>query len=348
MSFELSTILGWTHGRVVNGAAFRGNAGDVRVARLAQLDGAGRGDLAFFFSREFEKELVRSSAEVLVTGDGFVEPLSRSGLPLWSETVIISCPDPYLALAVVSEKIAPMASTIAHVPEGRRAQSRIHPSAIVDPGAKVGRGASVGPRCVIEAGAEVGDGAVLYAGSYLGPGVRVGEDTVLFPGVALYERVSVGRRCRIHAGVVIGADGFGYAPEREGGKIVRHRKIYHLGTVVIGDDVEIGANACVDRGTIGDTVIEDGAKIDNLVQVGHNAVVEKGAVICGGSALAGSARAEAPKKSPERRARPRARSCPRLPASSEDRRRSRRATRRCVASPSTRPSGRARRAASRA
>jgi UDP-3-O-[3-hydroxymyristoyl] glucosamine N-acyltransferase len=290
MQFELSTVLGWTRGRVVNDTAYRGKLGDVRVAGVAQLDRAGREHIAFFFSREFERDLPRSHAGVLVTGDPFVGPLSKSGLSIWSEAVVIASPDPYLALAAVSEKLASASSTIAHTPGGPRREGRVHPTAIVDPAARVGRGAEIGPRCVVEAGAEIGESAVLYAGVTVGPGARVGAETVLFPGVTLYERVAVGRRCRIHAGAVLGADGFGYAPEREGGAVVRHRKIYHLGSVVVGDDVEIGANSCVDRGTIGDTVIEDGAKIDNLVQVGHNATVEKGAVVCGSAALAGSSR----------------------------------------------------------
>ena len=96
-------------------------------------------------------------------------------------------------------------------------------------------------------------------------------------------------RVRIHAGSVIGADGFGYAPKREGSQVIGHVKIYHLGRVVIGDDVEIGANSCVDRSTFGETRIEKSAKLDNIVHIGHNALVEEGAVICGGTCLAGRA-----------------------------------------------------------
>jgi UDP-3-O-[3-hydroxymyristoyl] glucosamine N-acyltransferase len=113
---------------------------------------------------------------------------------------------------------------------------------------------------------------------------------VFFPRVTLYEQTQVGDRVRLHAGVVLGADGFGYAPRREGGKVVGHEKIYHVGRVVIGNDVEIGANTCVDRGTIGDTVIRDMAKVDDLVMIGHNCQLDVGAVICGNAGLAGRAK----------------------------------------------------------
>jgi UDP-3-O-[3-hydroxymyristoyl] glucosamine N-acyltransferase len=113
---------------------------------------------------------------------------------------------------------------------------------------------------------------------------------VLFPSVTLYEKTKIGKRCRIHAGVVLGADGFGYAPylDPQTKLPYGHQKIYHLGRVVIEDDVEIGANSTIDRGTLGDTVIRSQAKIDNLVQVGHNCDVGEGSILCGAAGMAGS------------------------------------------------------------
>jgi UDP-3-O-[3-hydroxymyristoyl] glucosamine N-acyltransferase len=144
---------------------------------------------------------------------------------------------------------------------------------------------------MVEADVRIGDGTVLYAGCYLGTGASVGKSCVFFPRVTLYEQTVVGDRARIHAGAVLGADGFGYAPMlTASGEPSGHRKIFHLGRVVIGDDVEIGANTCIDRGTLGDTRIERLVKIDDLVMIGHNCWIEEGAILCGKAGLAGRAR----------------------------------------------------------
>jgi UDP-3-O-[3-hydroxymyristoyl] glucosamine N-acyltransferase len=164
----------------------------------------------------------------------------------------------------------------------------LHPSAVVDPTAKIESGVRVGPLCVIEKGAVIARGTHLVSHVFVGQDSSLGEGSVLFPQVTIYRNVKIGARARIHSGTVIGADGFGYAPRIENGKPVGHRKIHHLGGVVIGDDVEIGANSCVDRGTFGDTRIGSHAKIDNLVQIGHNCTVGEGAVLCGSSGMAGS------------------------------------------------------------
>jgi UDP-3-O-[3-hydroxymyristoyl] glucosamine N-acyltransferase len=142
---------------------------------------------------------------------------------------------------------------------------------------------------VIQERAQIGAGTVLYAGCFIGPSVKIGKNSVLFPRVSVYEWTILGDRVRLHAGVVLGSDGFGYAPKIIDGQVRGHQKIFHLGRVVVGDDVEIGANSCVDRGTMGDTVIANNVKLDNLVHVGHNSQLDEGAVICGGTCLAGRA-----------------------------------------------------------
>jgi UDP-3-O-[3-hydroxymyristoyl] glucosamine N-acyltransferase len=161
----------------------------------------------------------------------------------------------------------------------------VHPSATVHPSAALGAGVCIGPGVVIGAGARLGDRVVIGANASVGEDTRLGDDTVLFAGVTLYDGVRLGRRCRLHAGVVIGADGFGYAFGPRGAE-----KIHHLAGVDIGDDVEIGANACVDRGTLHPTRIGHRCKLDNLVQVGHNVVIGDDVVIAGHSGIAGSAR----------------------------------------------------------
>jgi UDP-3-O-[3-hydroxymyristoyl] glucosamine N-acyltransferase len=212
--------------------------------------------------------------------------MEAAGLPLWKSSVVIACDDPYFAMATLSRKFAPMLSTVAHV---EAPEAYVHPMAWVDLTAKMGRNVRIGAHCSVEAGVEIGDGSVLYPGVSLGPSVKVGKGSVIFANVSVYENVRIGDRVRIHSGSVIGADGFGYAPERLGKTIVDHRKIYHFGSVVIGDDVEIGACVTIDRGTVADTVVGPKAKIDNKVHLGHNSQVGEGAVLCGGSCLAGSA-----------------------------------------------------------
>jgi UDP-3-O-[3-hydroxymyristoyl] glucosamine N-acyltransferase len=178
----------------------------------------------------------------------------------------------------------------AHDHQENDAHSQIHPTAVIDPSVKLGVGVRVGAHAFIGKNSIVRDHAVIYPQCYLGPECEVGEESVLFPRVTLYERTRIGKRCRIHSGVVLGADGFGYAPEFDAQTKLPtgHRKIYHLGGVVLEDEVEIGANSTVDRGTLGDTIIRSYAKIDNLVQVGHNCEVGMGAILCGTSGMAGS------------------------------------------------------------
>lgn len=159
----------------------------------------------------------------------------------------------------------------------------IDPGASVAAGASVAEDAHVGPAAVIASGAVVGSGCIVGAGAVVGEGCRLGEGTRLFPRVVLYPGVHIGRFVRVHAGAVIGADGFGYAAGPAGAE-----KLHHLGGVVIGDHVEIGANTCIDRGTLGDTEIGEGTKIDNLCQIGHNVRIGRHCLIAGLTGIAGS------------------------------------------------------------
>jgi UDP-3-O-[3-hydroxymyristoyl] glucosamine N-acyltransferase len=165
----------------------------------------------------------------------------------------------------------------------RPASKGIHPSAAVSQEAEVSKDAWIGPCCVVEAGAAVADGAQLLANVYVGPGAWVGSGTVLEPHVALMAGTRVGKNCLLHAGCALGCDGFGFLPSPAG--IV---KIPQVGNVVVEDDVEIGACTAIDRGTIGDTVIGSGTKIDNHVQIGHNARIGKHCVICSMTGIGGS------------------------------------------------------------
>jgi UDP-3-O-[3-hydroxymyristoyl] glucosamine N-acyltransferase len=159
----------------------------------------------------------------------------------------------------------------------------IHPSAVIASSAEVHSTAHVGPDCVIGEGVQIDARSVLLGGNHIGKNARLGEDVRLFPNVVIYDRTSIGNRVTIHAGTVIGADGFGYAFDAG-----VHRKIQQVGNVVIHDDVEIGANAAIDRGALGSTVIGAGTKIDNLVHIAHNVVLGRHCLIMGQVGFAGS------------------------------------------------------------
>ena len=291
MSFYLSAqeVIDLIQGRVAHSHQLGIELSSVRVTRLAPLGKSQEFDLAFFFSKDYQADLMTAHPTLLLTGEPFVEPLLKSGLPLLRSTLIVACSDPYGAMAVLSAKFAEALSTVAHL-QPTVDKTSIHPTAVVAPSASLGQGVRVGPYCVIEEGAQIGDHTVLYPSCFVGPRVKIGKSCILFPHVTLYENTQLGDRVRVHSGTVIGGDGFGYAPLQRDGQVVGHQKIYHLGRVVIGDEVEIGSNSSIDRATLGETQIGPRVKIDNQVQIGHNCIIEEGAVICGSVGLAGGAR----------------------------------------------------------
>ena len=182
--------------------------------------------------------------------------------------------DPYLAYATVSHMfLSPLPS------------DGVHADAIIDAGAVLGDGVSVGPLSTIGAGAELGNGVAIGNGTHIAGGVRIGSNTVIEDGVVILGRASIGERCRISPGVVIGASGFGYAPV-DG----VWQRIEQLGSVSIGNDVDIGANTTIDRGALDDTVIGDGVKLDNQIQVAHNVHIGEHTIIAGCAGIAGSTR----------------------------------------------------------
>jgi UDP-3-O-[3-hydroxymyristoyl] glucosamine N-acyltransferase len=261
---------------------------EIRVTRPVPLSGSKSGELAYYFSREYRDELAHALPTILITSPKFTDQIEKTDSALWSQSAVVSCKDPYFVMALLSADFADALSTVAHL---RRPEfSTIHPSAHVHPSAHLGLQVKVGPNCVIDEGVRIGRGSILYPGVILGPNVSIGEDCVLFPGVVVYEDSQLGNRVRVHAQAVIGADGFGYAPRMQDGQPQGHQKIYHLGQVIIHDDVEIGASTTIDRGTVGPTVLERFVIVDNQVQIAHNCFIGEGAIICGGSGIAGRAR----------------------------------------------------------
>ncbi len=174
------------------------------------------------------------------------------------------------------------ASVLAKLYPPTRPEAGVHPTASVAESASIAPTASIGPNCTVASGAGIGAGSVLQAGVSLGPRSRVGEDCVLGPGVTVHAKVAIGDRAILHAGSVIGADGFGFVFEQG-----RYQKFPQVGGVRIGDDVEIGANTTIDRGALGDTMLGDGVKLDNLVHIGHNCRLGNHVVIAAQTGLSG-------------------------------------------------------------
>jgi UDP-3-O-[3-hydroxymyristoyl] glucosamine N-acyltransferase len=239
----------------------------VEVTGVASLEGAGPGDVSFAQDGKNRKIAATSSASVIVT-DASIEGC---------EAAQIVVQDPNLAIALIGENL-----TRAAAPE----EPGVHPGAVVDPEADVDAAATIHAQVTVGPRARVGARTVLHPGVRIGAGASVGEDCVLHPNVCLLHDVTVGSRVILHAGVIVGSDGFGYATTQEG----NHVKIPQVGTVVIEDDVEIGANTTVDRARFSETRIERGAKIDNLVMVAHNVIVGAHSLLVAQVGIAGSTR----------------------------------------------------------
>jgi UDP-3-O-[3-hydroxymyristoyl] glucosamine N-acyltransferase len=236
-----------------------------RVVRVASLASADEGDLAFVEDEKFFEAARASRASCVIAPEGAGLEGLRS---------VIEVKRPKLAFALAAAALNPM--------RGRAAS--VHATVSVARGAVIGDGVYVGAHVSIGEGSTVGVGSQLLDGVSVGEGVSVGRDCVLHPSVVLYDGVSLGDRVVLHAGVVVGADGFGYVRDASG---VYH-KFPQVGTVIIDDDVEIGANSCVDRGALGATRIGRGTKIDNLVQVGHNVEIGERVVIAAQTGISGS------------------------------------------------------------
>lgn len=232
------------------GGELRGDA-TLSIERLSPLQNAQPDALSFLSHPKYQQELAASRAGCVIVSPAMSEAAAARG-------ACIVTPDPYLYFARLTQ--------LWKASHARPEAERIHPSAVVHPEALVDPTARIGALCVIERGA------------------RIGAGTVLKSRVTVSEDCTIGERCLLHPGVVIGADGFGLAPSKEGWV-----KIEQLGAVRIGNDVEIGANTCIDRGALDDTVLEDGVKLDNLIQIGHNVRVGRNTAMAGCVGVAGSA-----------------------------------------------------------
>ena len=244
---------------------------DVVLAGISPLESAEIGALAFLDNASYARFAETTRASACLISPRFAEKLAPS-------CVALVTPEPYRAFA----KAAAVMFPAARRPQPIFAARGVAPGSFVHSDAKLESGVTVDPGVVIGAGAEIGRGTIVAANSVIGPGVRIGRDCAIGPSTTLVHAL-VGNRVIVHAGARIGQDGFGFAMGPQG-----HLKVPQIGRVILQDDVDIGANTCIDRGANRDTVIGEGTKIDNLVQIGHNVQIGRHCVIVGQVGISGS------------------------------------------------------------
>ena len=244
------------------------------ITMLAPLESADAASLSFLSNPRYGAQLAASAAACVIVSPGMREAALARG------SAIVAA-DPYLYFARLTQWWAARTR--------RQPVPGVHPSAVVEPGVRLHPSASVAAMAYIGAGAVIDAGAVIGSHCHIGADASVGEATRLAARVTLGEACRIGVRGIVHSGVVIGADGFGFAPDGQGDE-ARWEKIEQLGAVRIGDDVEIGANTCIDRGALADTLIDEGVKLDNLIQIGHNVRIGAHSAMAGCVGIAGSAK----------------------------------------------------------
>lgn len=256
VEMTLGEIAKLVNGKVVGDAS-------VVISGLSEIECATQSDLVLAVNKHAANLAFKSNAAAVLVPSGLES----------KEKPCIVCEHPKLAFAIIA---------------GLFSKKRFHPSgiselAVIDDTAEIAPTASIAPFCFIGPMSRIGDGTVVYPFVYVGANVSIGCDCVIYPGVVIYDDVRIGNRVILHANAAVGRDGFGFVWDGE-----MHRRIPQIGTVVIEDDVEIGANSCVDRATLSATRVRRGTKIDNLVQVAHNCDIGENCILCGMSGLAGS------------------------------------------------------------
>lgn len=260
MKFTAEMIAGLLGGEVV------GNK-DATVETVSSIDGGKAGSLAYLTNPKYEPYIYTTEASIVLVDKTF-EPKEEVKTTLIKVENVGQC---VLNLLEMYNATRPRKTGISKL-------------ASIHEGAEVGDGAYIGDFTVVESTAKLGDNVQIYPQCYIGDNVVIGEGTKLYPGVKIYEGCRVGKNCILHAGVVIGADGFGFAPKEDG----TFAKIPQLGNVIIEDNVELGANTCVDRAKTDSTIVHSGVKLDNLIQVGHNVEIGSNTVMSAQVGIAGT------------------------------------------------------------
>jgi UDP-3-O-[3-hydroxymyristoyl] glucosamine N-acyltransferase len=258
MKLSLAEITDIVGGRLI------GNP-DIKISGVASLEDAGSNDISFFAKDKYKSLLYKSKAAAFIVG---------SRIPLKDKNLII-VDNPYYAFALLLR-------TYYQTPY--RAKG-ISDKAIIGKDCSIGRDVTLYPYVYIGDNCIIGDRVTLYPGVVICDNVKIGEDTVLYPNVSIYQNIKIGKRVIIHSGTVVGSDGFGFVLKDE-----KQHKIPQIGTVVIEDDVELGSNVCVDRATLGKTILKRGVKVDNLVQIGHNVSIGEDSIIVSQVGLSGSSK----------------------------------------------------------
>ncbi len=249
------------------GARIEGDS-SVKINSFGQIETAGEGSITFLANPKYTPFIYTTKASAVLVGEDFVleHPIHAS---------LIRVKDPYTTIA---ELMRMAEKLLKPSPVG------IEQPSFIAEGVEIPDDAYVGAFAYIAKGAKIGKGAKIYPQTYIGENVEIGENTIIRSGVRIYEECKIGARCILHSGSVIGADGFGFAPNEKG----VYEKIPQIGNVVLDDDIEIGANTTVDRATFGSTHIHKGTKLDNLIQIGHNVEIGEDNVLCAQVGVAGS------------------------------------------------------------
>jgi UDP-3-O-[3-hydroxymyristoyl] glucosamine N-acyltransferase len=260
MSQTLQALAGFTASRLIGD-------GRVAISKVASVAHAESGDLVFVESARHLELAMKSHASAVIVRESDAEITTNKPLLLNS--------NPRLAFATAAQLLYPR----------KQYAGAIHPTAVVDPRATVAPSASIDAHAVIDGNAVIGERCFIAAGCYVGEGVVMGDDCEIYPNVVIYSGTTIGRRVIVHAGAVLGSDGFGFVRDEKFGRYV---KFPQVGRLVIGDYVEIGANCTIDRGALDETVIGPGTKLDNMVHVGHNCSVGSNVVIAAQTGISGS------------------------------------------------------------
>lgn len=253
--------------RILNGTV-EGDP-ETKLNTVARIEEGKSGALSFLSNPKYEPYLYTTDASAVLVRNDFVPSKEV-------RATLIRVDDPYQALARL----------LAFYEQAKPARKGIHPTAVIDESVTLGPDVFIGACAVISENAVIGDGCSIHPQVFIGENVTIGKNCTLHPGVKVYRDCVIGNDCIIHAGAVIGADGFGFAPVSD----ANFMKIPQIGNVILEDNVEIGSNTCVDRATMGSTIIRSGVKLDNLIQVGHNVEIGENTVIAAQSGLAGSTR----------------------------------------------------------
>ena len=264
MEFSAQQIASLVSGKVIGDP-------DVKIHGVSKIEEGTTGTLSFLSNPKYESYIYQTESSICIVNDSF-EPSKT--LP--STLTLIKVPDAYACFAKLLEAYS----------QAKQKAPGIHPTAYIHPTAKVEDEVFIGAFVCIGAGVSIGKGSEIHPQCSIGDNSIIGSNTTLYSGVQVYDAMVIGDRCIIHSGVVIGSDGFGFAPDIHG----VYQKIPQIGNVIIEDDVEIGANTTIDRATMGSTIIKKGVKIDNLCQIAHNVVIDEHTAIAAQAGIAGSAK----------------------------------------------------------